>query len=321
MNPGRIDDSFGEGVSEKQLAGVSYQFASTIPGRLHTGLENVGGKLTADGNRTLSPNSSVTLLLDLRTHGGFAGNYRFTFVEKKAGGLVLVEYLGGVGIEGLGEQKVLDAEKRFSAMGFTRKGFNHAESEVLLRAVMLVPDAVLSTVSGIRFKREISHPTRPTVAADYGVDDHTINVFDGAFDGAPIRSVAAGGEISDESVRTIVHELGHAIDLIPLRKASVESERTKSDAPMKRSGTSASGGRWVAPKSGGEWDVSYGTSAGKKSEFRTAALKDSSARLTEYADEGWDEFFAESFSYYITNPGLLQRLRPSTHAYFVKHYS
>lgn len=65
-----------------------------------------------------------------------------------------------------------------------------------------------------------------------------------------------------------------------------------------------------------------------KSDFRIAAGKDFGSvnnvppinRITAYADDSWSEFFADSFSAYMTDPGRFSLLRPYLFSYFEKQY-
>ena len=62
-----------------------------------------------------------------------------------------------------------------------------------------------------------------------------------------------------------------------------------------------------------------GTAAGSI-EFRQAAQQDGGKRITEYSNKEWQEYYAESFSLYISDPGTLERLRPNVFAFFNKKH-
>jgi hypothetical protein len=49
----------------------------------------------------------------------------------------------------------------------------------------------------------------------------------------------------------------------------------------------------------------------------TAAL---SGGVTEYSDTDYQELFAEAYSLFVSNPTVLQNLRPGTFAWFQARY-
>ena len=78
-----------------------------------------------------------------------------------------------------------------------------------------------------------------------------------------------------------------------------------------------SGERWEMVE--GQHEMVEGGTAAGSSAFRRAAGQDGSVRVTEYSDREWQEYYAEAFSLYITDPAVLQQLRPRVYAYFVAH--
>lgn len=81
---------------------------------------------------------------------------------------------------------------------------------------------------------------------------------------------------------------------------------------------SASGYRWQ--QQAGEWERVEGSTAAGSCDFRLAAQQDGGVRVTQYSDREWQEYFAEAFSLYITNPIVLQQLRSHVYDYFVTNY-
>jgi len=321
INPDVLKADADKGTSEAQPGNTQVRFGSNVPDKLHHLLENVVGRLASEGDKPLHKNTTLTLLLDLRPHGGPRGTFRFTYVDHRRGtDDLLVELVSTALAEGLDKGKTKQAEDKFDSHGFSVSGYASTEREALLRAVLLVPDAVLTPVDGAKFRRASVHPTDAGAGGEYDQEKHTVTMFDKAFAHASlIRSVGDDGELSDEAVRMVVHELGHAVDLAPLRKAAKAADKAHSDAPMEKAGTSASGSHWKVGK-GNQWEVAQSGKKADKSAFRVAAKEDGSTRLTDYSDDGWNEYFAECFSYYMTDPHTLQSLRPSVYKYFAKHY-
>ena len=62
-----------------------------------------------------------------------------------------------------------------------------------------------------------------------------------------------------------------------------------------------------------------GTGAGGNA-FRVAAQQDGGVRITHYSDKEWDEYFAESYSFYATDPEALRKLRPHVFAVLQRHF-
>jgi hypothetical protein len=82
---------------------------------------------------------------------------------------------------------------------------------------------------------------------------------------------------------------------------------------------SESGERYHKDQSG-KLEMIEGVVAAGSIEFRKEAQKDGGKRITNYSNKEWQEYYAESFSLYITDTGNLQRLRPNVYAFFsMKH--
>jgi Domain of unknown function (DUF4157) len=334
--------------------GVTARFSSQVPPKLQDGLRNVAGTIIP---QPLELNSTMTLALDLEPYGGAYNAYRFTFVEHKPKRgkptqEVLIEDLGTIGVEGSTTKRQEAPQAKFKAHGFKRNsGWKDEEFAKVLMAVGKIPDAILSPVDGISFARKSASNTDPKAGGDYNPDSHTITMYDREF-GPTTTRFGRPGDISDETVRAVEHEVGHATDLLPLRKVwktleskqealktafaefenppgsnnysfpSTEQARfnelkariAAAEAGVTRA-RSASGERYKKDASGMSEMVEGGSGAGTN-EFRQAALKDGGKRITEYSRKEWQEYYAESFSFYISDPDTLQRLRPHVFAFF-----
>lgn len=304
-------------TDEPKLDDVEIVLASNVDDKLEEGIENIVGKLSYGKNATLLPNTTMTLLLDLRPVGGPLGTFRFTYVDrpdkgkgkkkKKGKDQILVELVSTGGNDTMSADKTKEAKAKFKAHGFKSSGYSTEEAESLCHAVLLVPDAALSKIDGATFQRAGAHKTNPNVGGEYDEAAHTITMYDKAFvltvklpEGNTVdrpmrqlgsRNVAADGTRADESVRLIAHEIGHAIDHAPMRDGS--SKQRSSEADHKK----------------------------VKGEFRDAVTADGGARLTDYAETGMGEQYAEAFSLYVTDPKPLEKLRPNVFAYFQKQFA
>jgi hypothetical protein len=353
--------------------GVTTAFDPSVDAALQHGLSNVAGSLTTTVELTpapLPPNGTVTLELDVPKVG--KGLYRFTYHDPPApaGGKgaaptprIVIEALGkatappGTTPPPAGPvgapppaDPVADKIKNHS---FTH-GYTGSDLDALRGALAQVPDAQLSVVDGLTFKREQKHPTDPTEAGHYDPKSHSITMYDLAFKGSQTKVKGAGTVASDDATRAIVHEIGHAIDLAPMRKATVEKDKAdaavdalpskfpdpndpkgwhwdnpdqkkeidavvkaQKDAETKVLTTkSLSGTKTVKDAAGNLNDVIGTTAAGNK--FREAQAKDGKA-VSKYGDKDFQEAFAEAYSLYITSPDTLRALRPNVYDFLDKN--
>lgn len=326
--------------------GVTVRFASGVPTQLRNGLKNVASMIIP---KPLELNSTITLPLNLEPYGGDYGAYRFTYVEHKPKKgkptqEVLIERLGAIGLKGLSKSQGMAAQKKFDAHGFKRgSGWSDLEFESTLSAIAQIPDSILSPVGGIIFTRDRrSNPDNPKACAHYNEITHSIVIFDCLI---PV------------SVRDIVHEVGHAVDLLPLRRAwsslkqkqqilktafaqfedppgsghysfpsteQVKFNKLKANITTAERALTAtrseSGHRYQEEGVSGEFKLVEGGIAAGSIEFRKAAEKDGRKRITSYSNKEWQEYYAESFSLYITDPVILQLLRPNVYAFFRKKH-
>jgi hypothetical protein len=301
-----ITDWTDPGTSEAQLGGTTITHASTVDASWRHTLENVVGKLTAGtGAQPLLKNTTMTLQIDLRPHGGPLGTFRFTYVDRARADEILVELVGRSEAEGMSKGKTEKAEEKFTANGFTRSGYSGHELEELLHAILIVPDAALALVNGVTFRRASVHPSNPAAGGEYDEAAHTITMYDKAFrasvpsvgtrtlDQLGARNVGRDGEVSDESSRLIAHEIGHAINYVPVKKAGGSSRvKRESDTDERRA----------------------------TDEFIDAVRADGGVAITEYAATAKGEHYAEAFSFYASDPLLLQSLRPNVYAFFARKF-
>lgn len=337
-------------------------FGGTIPQGLRHGLQNVAATLIP---QTLPLNATITLALDLENFGGDFGAYRFTYVQHRrrrgAGPReVIIERLGSIGIEGLTASQRRAQTQRFQRFRFRRgNGWSNPEFESLLAAIAQVPDRILNPVAELRFNRDQVHATHADVGGDYDPDTHTITLYDRAFNASLTRLGTPGtpSGIHTSAVMTIVHEIGHAIDLLPLRQAwqtlqqagaalhaafqqfenppgsrnyrFPNSERARYNQLNQRitrarqaltRARSVSGAR--RRRSGGVWETVETRRGGRNNAFRRAARRDGARFPTDYPNpqDWWQEYFAEAFALYLNSPLVLQQTRPNVYNFFVRNF-
>jgi hypothetical protein len=363
----------GTKVTSAFPAGVTTSFDASVDAALKHGLTNVAGSLAAGQELTpapLPPNSTVTLELDVPSKG--KGLYRFTYDAPPAApgagaqpspARILIESLGTPApvpgakapppaSAGAGAPPAPDPVANKIKNHSLKQSYAGAELDALRGAIAQIPDAQLSVIDGLAFDRQPADAKDPTVGGHYDSKTHTVTMFDLAFAGTDTRTLGAGATTSSAATRAIAHEIGHAIDLAALRKATLGRERADAAVgalPQKypdpkdpsafqfKKGTdeekdvkatlkaqqdaeaalsaagSISGTRAVKQPSGEFKDVIGTTAAGNK--FREAMAKDGGKAVTAYGDTDFQEAFAEAYSLYITSPSTLRSLRPNVFAF------
>lgn len=325
-----------------------------IPAGRRSALDNPARFMVTGDRPMLGVNRSTTVRLDLRAQGGARGTYRITQVQhpaapgRPAAREVLVEYLAAVGPDRDHTQVQPDGPELFARHGFVQdpSWTDQAEFARLLGALATIPEAMFTGLDGIRFRRVA---TLPDHAAEYHAEDHSITVADSAFPpGGSIRAYEGPRQAAGGFDQLIAHEIAHAIDLAALRGPLATANRTAAarNAFLDRHGQRMRGGQFRIPaaqeaawqqvrqtddvaqdalRAGrAESGARFGRGGrltdtlprGEDSGFRAAARQDGGARITAYSDRNWREYFAESFSLYVTDPEGLNRLRPHVYQYF-----
>lgn len=308
-----------------------------------SGLRNVASALVTDTDVSPPPlpeNSTVTIELDLSKYGGINGLYRFTYHAPAAAKgktpvhRVLVEQLGA-GTQPTGQKPPEQKEgqpppkdpvaDKIKAAGFIQS-YSGDKLEALRAAVSEIPASHLAKVKGLTFATDTAHPTKPDVAGDYNQKTHTVTMYNRAFKDAQ-NKYEQGTVATSFAARAIIHEIGHAIDLAPLRAAYTTYTGTSVSggaagvkqakaAKEKLLGARSESGTKIVEEKGGGFTDEIGTKAGSN-EFRKAVEQDGK-NVSKYAEEDWQESYAEAYSLYIASEDNLKLLRPKTHAYFLK---
>lgn len=339
-------------------SGTEVVLSGKIPDDLKKGITSIGaGLITELKPPVLKLNSTISLAIDLSKFGGDYALYRFTYythTEKgKKKDQLLIERLGVVGMEGLRATAQEAAKKKFNDHKFTFAGtWDPGDQEHVLSSVNLIPDSILSLVDGVKFARGRVAP-KPDEAGNYSMEKHTITLFNLAFDKSSVRFGMPGPSLTSPAAFATAHEIGHAIDRAKLR-AAVQKENTAKaalksgfkqyevapdqyvlekvplsvlrefNALMAQTKASTkvvteSGMRFL-PKAGSDKDeLQDDPKANTK--FQQAAKAAGSIRVSPYAEESWEEYFAESFALYVTDPATLKRLRPKIFEHFEKTFT
>ncbi|MGW9024483.1 hypothetical protein ACWGQ5_09655 [Streptomyces sp. NPDC055722] len=337
--------------------GTVVTVAPGIPAGQRQALANLAQFMVTGTPPVLGVNRSTTVRLDLSAQGGGKGTYRITQVQHRAARgrparrEVLVEHLATLGPERDQSRVQPGASELFARHRFVRDPSWHDDAEFarLLGALATIPESMFAGLDGIRFLRVAALPDKD---AEYRVQDHSISVADSAFPRAgSLRAYQDPHQPAGGFQRLIAHEIGHAIDWSALRGPLTAANRTAAmrNAFLAQHGQRLRGGQFRIPadqtaawnrvrqadevaqaalraaraESGARFQGGRLTDvlpAREASDFRTAAGRDGGSRVTTYSDRNWREYYAESFSLFITDPEGLQRLRPNVYRFFAQRH-
>jgi hypothetical protein len=329
----------------RAVPGATNSFGANIPTALQQGLGSVASYCAAETN-ALPLNSSIEVDLDLTPFAGPHATFRFTYFAHSEGSgrsavrgdVLLIEQIGAARAAPTPRTA---AAGTFAVNGtsFTASGSWHDDDyTVLHEALALLPDAARTGAAGLTFRR-IGSPVGGE-AGRYLAAGDTIELNNLAF---PTATNLRVGERSP-AVRTVLHEVGHALDLRSLETAWRAFDAAGQTAGARRTllaERSASGTRYTPPGSAPDANYEQDQSPGDATpEFRRAVARDGVRRdttgtrtstdagdvatlsggITRYSETDYQELFAEAFSLYITSPDTLRALRPATFAYFQTRY-
>ena len=332
--------------------------ASAVQAR---GLRNIVSVLTTEIELTPAPlpiDSTVTLKLDLAKYGGIDGLYRFTHVKgaAKAPNRVIVEQLGAATAPPGQKEPAAPAAGSPApadpvADKMTQAGIVHSLAgdrlEALRAAISQTPASHLAIVKGLRVIVSSATPADAKEAGHYDPEKHAITMFANAFKATDVR-FTNNGVATSYATRALLHEIGHAIDLAPLRAATlrqksaqtaradlstkypdgkggyrfkkgsdeekdVQAVEKEDKAAEKALVDSKSRSGTGVKKQGNDFVDVIGTAA-KGAAYREAAKKDGVA-VSKYAATDWQESYAEAYSLFLSSPDTLKALRPATFAY------
>jgi hypothetical protein len=343
--------------------GVEAVTDSSVPEEVAQGLKNLAGDWASGKKPTLKPNQTVTVDLDLTPHKGKRGLYRFTYTPappaKKKGetttARILIEQVsptpataaakGAVGgASGTSEQTSKPAkdpvDTKIKDAALDISGYSKKHEAALREAIAKVPASHLAIVKGLKFRRDTTHKPDPKVAGHYNEETHTVVMFDKAFVDTQVVFDEAGAATS-YAAKQIIHEIGHAVDLAPLRAAWATSKKAREEMnakagdftskeeadafkKAKKASDAADKALTKARSRSGTKPVTKGTTtlyeigkAHKGVEFREAVKADGKD-VSKYAEKDWQESYAEAYALYLAQPALLKRIRPKIYDHLSK---
>jgi hypothetical protein len=180
-------------------------------------------------------------------------------------------------------------------------------------------------------------------------------MYDKAFSGTDTRFKSSGTVTSSAATRAILHEIGHAVDLTPMRKAGAAKDKAdaavaalpskypdpndpkayqypkggaeekdvkavlkaQQDAEAAVLAARSQSGSKTIKKPTGDFEDVIGTAVdGNK--FRDAVARDGGKAVSAYGAQDFQEAYAEAYSLYISSPDTLKSLRPNVYDYLDK---
>ena len=183
------------------------------------------------GSSALPANATSAVLLDLTPYGGTQRVYRFTHVVSGDAPPQTSYFIDDVGTEAAAPAPPTDATAafptgRFDAHRFTAPAGDRDFEAIIRAAVEMIPDRLLTPIDGASFRRAGTDPHDASVGGRYDHQAHTVTIYDPGMRQTTARFGDGSGAVGPR-LRTILHELGHAIDEAPLHTAWTARETAR----------------------------------------------------------------------------------------------
>ncbi len=316
----------GATVSYSVSATVSFSAniptTTTVPSfDIQRGLRNVGGWLMNQTN-ALPLNNTLSIQLDLTPFGGTHSIYRFSYYDigkgSSAAEHLLIEQVATAPTALTPQTVPTGTAFQVGGRNFRiGSGWSQTEFTLLSQALGMLPASALPIIENVEFLRA-STQAGSLEAGHYDPATNAITIRTNAFG----TSIARFGT-SAESLRVILHEIGHALDYAILNLAWSQYQSSGKEKPLL--GTRSPSGQVNQKDSSGNFAVVQGA---QDTDFRKAVQKDQikaggrtmPTSITTYGSTNFEESFAEAFALYTADPATLRELRPSTYAYFRQKY-
>jgi hypothetical protein len=214
--------------ADKKVQNVALkpEFLAGTPAGFQAPLTNVLDELLRSW--LSNPNTTAAVELDLADHGGGKTVWRFTHLETPKATRYLIDLVTNQAVAPAGPA----GAAKFKAHGFSISASDPAFAPVVQQAVERIPDAFLSQIDGVTFKRGAADAKDPTrVGGRYDPATHTVTIFDLGMKTSASRYDDDAGYATplDERVREVAHELGHAIDDVALARGFSDQAAAKKE--------------------------------------------------------------------------------------------
>ena len=286
---------------------------SVAPYDLATGFKNIPGIMMTNN---MPVNSTITLNMDLSRFGGQNGIFRFTYVNTNTSAAATatpsyefhIEYVGAVyaaATQATRPSAITVGSNSFVAAGTWPDDRYDELVEVLGR----LPASVQTHVNGMRFRyqsqivqtqAQLGEDGEATVGTGIARTSRQIIIWSSV-----ARPTVANYGGFSRTAYVVAHEVGHWLDFMPIANA-FDSANAAGRAPT---ATDSLSGYYRMNTSG---DFTEG--ANRHTAFQR--LNTANTSSTGYGATDLKESFAEYFALYVTEPTLLQQIRPAMHRFF-----
>jgi hypothetical protein len=215
------------------------------------------------------------------------------------------------------------------------EGWSAAERQSLERALGILSDRELAQIRDVELRRESAPRRVLPIKGACGLTtlergELRIEMYDRAFHGDDILFVGSPRAPERESVRLILHEIGHAIAMAPIRdfvrdlqRLSADGQRT-SDAYVGFRAQASDADRRILEPPLSKTAERMRAVAKRLAEARPPGpavaafshVPGAASGITRYGRTSPSEAFAEAFSLFHADPDALRRVSPEALAFF-----
>ena len=286
---------------------------SVAPFDLTRGLNNIPGIIMSSN---MPVNSTITLNMDLSRFGGQNGMFRFTYVNTNTSTAATatpayefhIEYVGAV--HTAAPQATRPSTITIGSNSFVAAGtWPDDRYDELVEVLGRLPASVQTQINGMRFRyqsqivqtqAQLGEDGEATVGTGIARASRQIIIWSSV-----ARPTIANYGGFSRTAYVVAHEIGHWLDFMPIANA-FDAANTAGRAPA---ATDSLSGYYRMDTSG---DFAEGANRGTA--FQRLNVANSAS--TGYGATDLKESFAEYFALYVTEPALLQQIRPTIHRFF-----
>lgn len=287
--------------------------SSVSPYNLSRGLHNIPGIIMSNH---MPVNSTITVNMDLSRFGGQNGIFRFTYINSNTSTAATatpayefhIEFVGAAhttAVQSARPSTITIGSNSFIALG----NWPDARYDELFEVLSRLPVSVQTKMNGLRIRYQSQFVQ---TQAQLG-EDGEANIGTGIAStsrkiiiwSSVARPTIANYNGFSRTAYVVAHEIGHWLDFMPIANA-YEAASARGRSPV---ATSSLSGYYYMNARG-----DFADAANRHTTFER--LNAANTASTTYGVTDLKESFAEYFALYVTQPTLLQQLRPALHRFF-----
>jgi Mlc titration factor MtfA (ptsG expression regulator) len=286
---------------------------SIAPYDLSRGLNNIPGLIMSNH---MPVNSTITLNMDLSRFGGQNGIFRFTYINTNTSTAATatpayefhIEFVAGV--HTAAAQSARPATVTIGSNSFIAAGtWPDDRYDELVEVLGRLPASVQTQMNGVRIRyqtqivqtaAQLGEDGEATIGTGIASSSRQIIIWSSV-----ARPTIANYNGFSRTAFVVAHEIGHWLDFMPIANA-FDAANTAGRSPA---ATDSLSGYYRMNTSG-----DFAEAANRPTAFQR--LNAANTASTGYGATDLKESFAEYFALYVTEPTLLQQLRPAIHRFF-----